>query len=147
MCYDVLVSAFRLSWNERQLSKVRPRQWQEIYMEPERNCDLSVSWRLMWVLRTMQWHAEFIFLKLLENDFPTSWWPRVSIFLNTFLVNQRMTFVFSYQSLYHGWISECSCKILFQKVSPPNTLPESGLSLFCFVLFLIFNRGNLRKFI
>lgn len=78
-------------------------------MEPERNCDLSVSWRLMWVLHTMQWHTEEIFLKLLENDFSTSWWPRVSIFLSTFLVSQRMTFVFSYQSLYHGWISPCSC--------------------------------------
>lgn len=120
MCYAGLVSVCRLSWNGRQLSKVRPRQWQEICTEPERNCDLSVSWRLMWVPHTMQWYIEYIFLKLLKNDFPISWWPRVSIFLNTFLVSQRMTFVFSYQSLYYGWISPCSCLWWLQ-----NSLSES----------------------
>lgn len=108
------------------------------YMEPERNYDLTVSWRLMWVLHTMQWHAEFILLKLLENDFTTSRWPRVSIFLNTFLVNQRMTFVFSYQSLYHRWISPCSCMWQLQDSLSESLTTEHFTSVWPFSIFFFY---------
>lgn len=132
-CSDMPVSVWALSWNGRQLTKVRPGQWQEMYEEPERNCDLSINWKLMWVLHTTQQHAEFVFLRFWENDLPHILLTRSQhVSKSIFDRPENGIWLFSRQCIVGGYLHSAAyddCKILFQKVWSPNTLHHSGLSL------------------